>query len=87
PRTIGASRIPVPERFFKVILAPYANPPRGIAFIMPNSPQVDGLRQLATSIDNVEAITGFDFFSALPDTIENMVESTAKYNDWERSRR
>lgn len=87
PRTIGASRIPVPERFFKVILAPYANPPRGIAFIMPNSPQVDGLRQLATSIDNVEVITGFDFFSALPDTIENMVESTAKYNDWERSRR
>lgn len=86
-QTIGASRISVPERFFKVILAPYADPPRAIGFIMPNAQQIDGLELLATSVDNVEAITGFDFFSALPDSLENRIESHYNFRDWNRRKR
>lgn len=85
--TIGQSRVTVPDRFFKVILSPYVNPPRAIAFIMPNDPPFDGLEAMATSVDNVEQITGFDFFSALPDDIENKIESEAKYRDWNRRTR
>ena len=34
------------------------------------------------SIDQVERITGMDFFPALPDDIEDVVEATADINDW-----
>lgn len=82
PRTIGQSQVPVPERFFKVIIAPYANPPKGIAFIMPNQYIQGGAASAVTSIDQVEEITGFDFFHNLPDDIENAVESQHALNAW-----
>lgn len=86
-RAIGPNRVSVPERFFKVIYAPFANPPRAIAFIMPNSEHIDGLESLTVSVDQVEAITGFDFFACLPDDIENKVEQQANYRDWDRRKR
>lgn len=79
---IGENRIAVPKRFFKVILAPYANPPRGIGFIMPNSRVEGGMQCAAVSIDQVESVTGHDFFSELPDSIEDMVESECRFNYW-----
>lgn len=83
-RTIGSSKIPVPERFFKVILAPEADPPLGIAFIMPNGYVDGGAQSTVVSIDQVEATTGFDFFSALPDDIETAVESSSSLRAWNR---
>ena len=34
------------------------------------------------SIDQVERITGYDFFPALPDSIENEVEAKLDMNLW-----
>ncbi|MCM1066848.1 MAG: DNA/RNA non-specific endonuclease [Muribaculaceae bacterium] len=87
PRAIGQQSVSVPERFFKVLLSPFANPPRAIAFIMPNCDNVDGLESLAVSVDQVEAITGLDFFACLPDDIENQIEAQANYRDWNRRKR
>ncbi len=84
PRTIGSSHIPVPERFFKVILAPQANPPMGIAFIMPNSKVEGGAQSTTATIDQIEAITGYDFFSALPDDIETQLEAHSALHEWNR---
>lgn len=81
--TIGTD-VTVPARFFKVILAPYANPPRAIGFIMANSTVADGLEALAVTVDDVEAATGFDFFPSLPDDIEQAVESSANFRVWEK---
>lgn len=80
--TIGESRIPVPERFFKVIIAPYADPPMGIAFLMPNHQFDGGAQATVTSIDNIETITGLDFFSALPDDVEQYVEAQHTLAPW-----
>ena len=80
--TIGKSRIPVPKRFFKVILSPYANPPRGIGFIMKNDYIEGGLQTTAVSIDEVERATGHDFFSSLPDSIESAIESECRFHYW-----
>lgn len=79
---IGESMVVVPERFFKVILSPYGPEPRGIGFIMPNSRVPGGMQACAVSIDSVEAVTGHDFFSALPDDVERAVESQCKFNYW-----
>lgn len=81
---IGKNEVAVPERFFKVVLAPYANPPRGIGFIMTNHTVVEGgVQTTATTIDDVEAATGYDFFYALPDSIENEIESQCNYPYWQ----
>lgn len=79
---IGDSRVAVPQRFFKVILSPYVDTPRGIGFIMPNGKVPGGMQAAAVSIDEVERITGLDFFSSLPDEIENEVESQCRFHYW-----
>ena len=82
-QTIGDSKVTVPTRFFKVILAPHANPPRAIAFVMNNGKVEGGMQRAVTSVDEVERITGYDFFSALPDEIENEIESQNRLSAWE----
>ena len=77
---IGDTKVAVPERFFKVILAP--NSMKGIGFIMPNGSVPGGMQKAAMSIDEVEAITGHDFFSALPDSIEAIVEAQNDFHSW-----
>ena len=79
---IGDTRVAVPKRFFKVILSPRANPARGIGFIMPNDKVVGGMQATAVSIDEVERVTGHDFFASLPDSIENIVESQCDFHLW-----
>lgn len=81
-REIGPTPVPVPERFFKVILALNSEEPMGIGFIMPNSYVEDGAQATVVSIDRVEEVTGFDFFSDLPDDIEDNVESQANLSKW-----
>lgn len=79
---IGNSRVAVPKAFFKVVCSPYANPPRGIGFIMPNGKVAGGLQKAAVTIDEVETLTGHDFFYELPDEIENTVESECRFHFW-----
>lgn len=83
PLTTIGKGVAVPERFFKVVLAPDADPPMAIGFIMSNFDQTGGAQAAATSVDEVEAVTGYDFFSALPDDIENEVEAQASYASWQ----
>lgn len=85
-KTIGRG-ITVPDRFFKVLLSPYSTPPRAIGFIMPNNPPFDGLESMAVPVDAIEEITGIDFFKALPDELEEQIESRAVYRDWNRRKR
>lgn len=79
---IGKTKVAVPGAFFKVVLSPFVNPPRAIGFIMPNSRVAGGLQAAAVSVDSVESVTGLDFFSALPDSVENMVESKCNFHYW-----
>lgn len=79
---IGRSEVAVPKGFFKVICSPHADPPRAIGFIMPNGKVEGGLQAAAVSVDSVESITGLDFFSALPDSIEDAIERECRFHYW-----
>lgn len=81
---IGDTGVDVPRRYFKVIISPYARIPQGIGFIMPNSYVEGGIQPCAVSIDSVESLTGYDFFAALPDSIENQLEAQCNFNRWSR---
>lgn len=76
------SGVAVPSGFFKVLLAPYANPARGIAFIYKNEGGQKKISSQAVSIDSVESVTGFDFFFELPDETEERIEKSCNYNEW-----
>lgn len=82
PRTIGRSQVRVPERFFKVVMAPFAETPRAIGFIIPNSYTDEGLEAMSYTVDDVEQITGYDFFSCIPDSIESRMEGNADFRQW-----
>lgn len=83
---IGDSNVAVPKAFFKVIAAPWANPPRGIGFIMPNGKVPGGLQAAAVTIDSIEALTGHNFFPNMPDSLQDIIESKAKFHKWNNSK-
>ncbi len=83
-KRIGQNGVRVPGAFFKVMIAPYIAKPRGIAFVYPNMTAPGNMQQYVTTIDEVEKITGFDFFSSLPDELENSVESQSSFKEWNK---
>lgn len=81
---IGYNQVRVPSAFFKVILAPYVESPRAIGFIYPNRKSPGNMRDYSMTVDEVERITGYDFFSALPDDLENEIERVTSFEEWNR---
>ena len=79
--TIGDNKVVVPEAFFKVILC-LQGPPKAIGFVIKNNEGKKKKDQFVNTVDDVERITGIDFFPALPDDIENKVEEKADIGDW-----
>ncbi len=78
-RTIGKNKIVVPKKFFKVIYM-MRGTPMAIGFIYQNSSK--NSRKMfsnATNVDEIERITGMDFFPMIPDAVENRIEADRGY--------
>lgn len=84
--TIAGGKIAVPSYTYKVIvvlpvgdndLSRVTTATRTIAVIMPNTTSIrpDPWQKYLTTIDQVEALTGYDFFSNVPVNIQNAIES------------
>lgn len=80
-RTIGSSKVAVPDAFFKVVLC-LEGTPKAIGFLYKNGPSSQSIKDCVYSVDIVEELTGFDFFTSLPDDIEDVVESDANLAKW-----
>lgn len=76
PRVLP-SGVEVPERFYKIWLAESAKgPPRVLAFLVPQEVRGDeDLRRFIVSVDEVEALTGLDFFHKIEDEVEDRIEA------------
>ena len=79
--TIGENKVVVPEAFFKVILC-LQGTPKTIGYVVRNNEGKKKKDQFINTVDDVERITGYDFFPALPDSIENVVEANADIKQW-----
>ena len=80
-KTIGKNKVVVPEAFFKVVLRLQPEP-QAIGFIYKNA---DGNRpkgDYVNTVNEVERITGFDFFPFLDDSIEEHVEGNSDLLQW-----
>ena len=81
--TIGRSnRIAVPEYFYKVAFCKADGKPKMIAFLMKNEPSNKSLKSFVVTVDEIEKLTGIDFFPKLPDNLENRLESKIATDDW-----
>ena len=76
--TIGYNKVVVPDAFFKAILAGE----QSFAFVMYYHNNNENLQKCAMSVDDLEALTGIDFFAELDDDFENRVEATYNLRNW-----
>lgn len=82
---IGENAVTVPEFFYKVLYAEDADgKPQVIAFLMPQENEGGSIYNYAVTVDEVEKRTGLDFFSVLPDDLEEVLESTLVVSDWRK---
>lgn len=79
--TIGRNHVVVPEAFFKVILC-LQGTPKAIGYVVRNNEGKKKRDQFVNTVDEVERITGIDFFPALPDDVEDVIEARASLDDW-----
>ncbi|MGR9013528.1 MAG: DNA/RNA non-specific endonuclease [Gammaproteobacteria bacterium] len=78
--------VEIPDAFYKIYITEVSSgkPSIALAFLVPQT--VNGkepLAQFVTSIDNIEAQTGLDFFSELDDRIEEPLEAAVKPQPWD----
>ncbi len=80
---IGDNEVSVPRYYYKVILD-YTEPElKGIAFLMPNEGSSLPVEEFAVTIDEVEQRTGINFFPALPDEMEPLLEGFYDISLWD----
>jgi len=81
-KTIGKEKVAVPNYFYKVLLCENNDKYKMIAFLMPNEMSSRPLYDFVVSVDEIEKLTGIDFFPILPDNVENSLEKISDYKAW-----
>ena len=79
-KTIGKEKVSVPNYFYKVLLSKDGT--KMIGFLVPHKNSNNPLYEFVVSVDEIEMMTGIDFYPNLPDEIENNLESKSDYKDW-----
>ena len=80
-KTIGKNRVWVPDAFFKVVLCRQGKA-KAIGFLYRNEGKKQPMADAVCTVDDVERLTGLDFFPELDDATENRIEATATLSDW-----
>ena len=81
--TIGDREVVVPDAFYKALLIRKKNGSySAIAFVMDNDDERYYLKDCLMSVNDLESLTGLDFFPGLDDTVEEKVEGTVRLSDW-----
>lgn len=75
-------RITVPDGFFKVVLSLAKGREKAIGFYYANRAGKQTMEDAAMSVDQVEELTGMDFFVNIPDKLEERVEASFSLKEW-----
>lgn len=82
-KKIGDNEVSVPNYYFKAILD-YTDPEhKAIGFLLANEGSKEDLESFAVTIDELEELTGLDFFPRLPDDEEKALESSFDVSLWD----
>ena len=80
--TIGNQNVAVPDGFFKAVLRYDGEKYHSIAFVFENNDRKQSVWDAVVSVNDVEALTGYDLFTNLSNQLEEEVESQCNWNDW-----
>lgn len=81
PERVGEHGVAVPDAFFKVVLS-VKGKGKAIGFVYPNKQGHSSMDSYVRTVDEVERLTGLDFFYQLDDAIENRIEAQADLGEW-----
>lgn len=79
---IGINNVSVPKAFYKTLVGYSNGKVKGIAFIMPNEKSDKSIYKYATSIDEVEKITGIDFYFKMERNAQVSIEANGDLKIW-----
>lgn len=79
---IGDENVTVPESFYKIVYDQSGDDVRMIAFLMIHTESSKPLYTFVTSVDQIENLTGIDFFPQLEDALEERLEASVDYKGW-----
>lgn len=69
-------KITVPDGFFKVVLTLREGNQKAVGFYYKNDASEQPMRKVAMTVDEIEKMTGIDFYPSLDDELEERLEST-----------
>jgi endonuclease G len=78
--TFGPNKVSIPVRYYKAVLD--VNGARAVGFVFRSNASSGTQKFFAVSIDELEKVTGIDFFPALEDDLELKVESNNDFTNW-----
>jgi endonuclease G len=81
-KTIGKEKVSVPKYFYKILLDDSQGTFKMIGFLIPAEDSNKPLYDFVVTVDEIEAMTGIDFFPKLADKTENQLEKSNLYKDW-----
>ena len=80
--TTGDNMVSIPELYYKIILDIDKPDLKAIAFLMNNEKSGEELTTFVVTIDEIEVLTGLDFFPSISDELEAILESSTSTTDW-----
>jgi endonuclease G len=81
-KSIGTEEVSVPKQFYKVILDNTNGNIKMLAFLMPHKTSRLPLYKFVVSVNEIEALTGIDFFPELDNAVEERLEGSKSYKNW-----
>lgn len=79
---IGTEDVDVPRQFYKVVFRKDGSSLKVLAFLFPNKESKKALDTFLVSIDELEVITGIDFFHQKPRSWQDSVEEKSSKKGW-----
>ena len=85
PKHFGKKhRMAVPRAFYKVVLSLKEGREKAIGFFYTNDNAPQPMEDAVRSVDDIEQLTGIDFFSTLPDAQEDRLEAMTDLRVWDK---
>ena len=81
-KSIGDENVSVPNQFYKVLIDTNSGDTKMIGFLIPHEDSKKPLYEFVVPVDEIESLTGIDFFPELDDQLENKLEASSSYKAW-----
>ncbi len=80
--SIGDEDVAIPKLYYKIVARGNEKNIKVLAFLIPHRETQAPLYQFLVSVDELERLTGIDFFEKLPNALENKFESKVDRDKW-----